>query len=65
MTSKYQHWRKSRRSNPDGECVELARASDGTIGVRDSKHAGTGPIVEFTRSEWTTLINRVRGTAPN
>lgn len=60
MIAKFPHWRKSRRSNPDGECVEVARAADGTIGVRDSKAHATGAILEFTPSEWSIFINRVR-----
>ncbi|WP_285700978.1 DUF397 domain-containing protein, partial [Actinomadura sp. NBRC 104412] len=47
MTKHYSGWRKSRRSDPNGHCVEIARASDETIGVRDTKQHGHGPILEF------------------
>lgn len=30
-------WRKSQRSNSQGQCVELARLSAGTVAVRNSR----------------------------
>jgi hypothetical protein len=33
MTAKYQTWRKSSHSDPDGQCIEVAEAAD----VRDSE----------------------------
>ncbi|RAY14057.1 DUF397 domain-containing protein [Actinomadura craniellae] len=58
MTAKFTHWRKSSISDPDGHCVEVARAADGTIGVRDSTGAPE-VIVEFTRRDWAGLLERV------
>ena len=60
MTSTaFTRWRKSSRSNGDGNCVEVAHAADGTVGVRDSKNP-TGPILTFTPSEWSAFTDGVR-----
>ena len=55
MTDKFASWRTSSYTEPDENCVEVASAADGTIGVRDSKDT-TGPILEFTRAEWTSFL---------
>jgi Domain of unknown function (DUF397) len=44
-----EQWRKSSRSN-NGTCVELARLSDGSIGVRNSNNPQAG-MVRFTPAE--------------
>ncbi|MGH3169445.1 MAG: DUF397 domain-containing protein [Trebonia sp.] len=43
-------WRKSGRSNPTGECVEMAPLPDGGIAVRNSRHPA-GPVLIFTHAE--------------
>ncbi len=58
MTHTFTDWRKSRRSEPDEKCVEIAAAADGTIGVRDSKDA-RGPVLEFDRTEWARFVERL------
>jgi hypothetical protein len=60
MTSRYEHWRKSSHSAPDGECVEVSGSPDGLIGVRDIKQRGRGPVLEFSREEWADFLQAVR-----
>ena len=43
-------WRKSRYSNPSGNCVEVAELPDGGIAVRNSRHP-SGPVLIYTRTE--------------
>lgn len=53
-------WRKSTRS-AQGDCVEVSyRADEGAILVRDTKADGTGPILAFTRSEWSAFLAGVQ-----
>jgi hypothetical protein len=59
MTREYSGWRTSSYTQPDENCVEVAAASDGTVGVRDSKDV-TGPILEFSRNEWGAFLSRTR-----
>ena len=47
-------WRKSVHSD-SGACVEVA-ASGNWIGVRDTKDAGGGPVLQFDRREWTAFL---------
>lgn len=60
MTDKFTHWRKSTRSGSSaGNCVEVAFAFDGTVGVRDSKAEGAGPVLEFSSASWATFLARL------
>jgi Domain of unknown function (DUF397) len=56
---KYDGWRKSRRSNSSGDCVEIA-AADHRVGVRDSKQHGHGPVLEFTAVGWEAFTTAIR-----
>jgi hypothetical protein len=59
VEKKYASWFKSTRSSAGDNCVEASFADNGDVGVRDSKDP-TGPILEFTGSEWTAFIAGVR-----
>ena len=52
-------WRKSRWSNPSGNCVEVAVLADGEIAVRDSRHP-SGPALAYTRAEMGAFLTRVK-----
>jgi hypothetical protein len=51
-------WRKSSLSTTNG-CVEVAFVDDG-VALRDSKHQGRGPVLEFTALEWQAFLAGVR-----
>ncbi len=48
-------WKKSRRSNPGGNCVELAALPHGGFAVRNSRHP-EGPALVYTREEIEAFI---------
>lgn len=49
-------WRKSGRSNPSGNCVELAALPDGGgVAVRNSRDP-QGPALIYTRDELTAFL---------
>jgi Domain of unknown function (DUF397) len=49
-------WQKSRRSNPSGNCVEMAALPDGTgIAVRNSRDP-EGPALVFTMAEIAAFV---------
>lgn len=52
-------WRKSRSSNPSGNCVELARLPGGEIAVRNSREPD-GPVLVYTRAEIAAFVGGAR-----
>jgi hypothetical protein len=52
----FTRWHKSSRSSGGDNCVEIAFAADGAVGIRDSKHHGAGPVLSFTPGEWAAFI---------
>jgi hypothetical protein len=54
------HWQKSRRSNPSGNCVELAALPGGAgIAVRNSRDP-QGPTLVYTMEEVTAFVHGAR-----
>jgi hypothetical protein len=52
-------WRKSRHSNPSGECVEVATLADGGVALRNSRHP-SGPALIYTRGEISAFLAGVK-----
>ena len=49
-------WRKSRRSNPSGNCVEMAALTNSSdIALRNSRDP-EGPALLYTRSEIAAFV---------
>jgi hypothetical protein len=52
-------WRKSRHSNPSGNCVEIAALPGGTIAIRNSRHPA-GPALICPRAEFAAFLAGAR-----
>jgi hypothetical protein len=54
-------WRKGRRSNGSGNCVEVARNLPGVVAVRDSKDPD-GPKLVLTPDAWQSFTASVKAS---
>jgi hypothetical protein len=52
-------WRKSRHSNPSGNCVEIAGLPGGTVAIRNSRHPA-GPALICTPAEFAAFLAGAR-----
>ncbi len=53
-------WRKSRRSNGSGNCVEVAALPEGPhVAIRDSKNP-SGPTLTLSPADWRTFTTRIK-----
>ncbi len=52
-------WRKSRYSNGQAECVEVARNLPGIIAIRDSKDPD-GTVLTFGSEQWRAYAAKVK-----
>ncbi|MEU8245146.1 DUF397 domain-containing protein [Nonomuraea sp. NPDC048916] len=48
-------WRKSRRSNPNGNCVEVARLPTGEVAMRNSRFPDD-PALVYTPAEIAAFV---------
>ncbi|MFG2090253.1 MULTISPECIES: DUF397 domain-containing protein [unclassified Spirillospora] len=60
MTPQYGTWRKSRISEANGACLEVAVSDHGTIGVRDSRQGDSSPVLDFSPREWGAFMQALR-----
>jgi Domain of unknown function (DUF397) len=60
MTSDSAGWHKSSHSGGQGgNCVEIAGHGRCVL-VRDTKQAGTGPVLEFSAQAWRRFADQVK-----
>jgi hypothetical protein len=52
-------WRKSRHSNPSGNCVEIAELPDGSVAIRNSRYP-SGPALICAAAEFSAFLASAR-----
>lgn len=52
-------WKKSSRSQTQGQCVEL-RLGDDAVQVRDSKLGDSSPVFDIAPADYATLIGDLK-----
>ena len=52
-------WVRSSLSFSNGNCVEVAELSGGSVAVRNSRDP-EGPVLTFTRGEWEAFLGGAR-----
>ncbi len=59
MTKLATGWKKSTRSGPNDNCVEISRTADGGAAVRDTKNRAAG---YFTANgeQWSTFLLAIK-----
>jgi hypothetical protein len=58
----YGGWRTSRHSGSSANCVQAAAAGR-TVGVRDTKQRGRGPVLEFAEVRWRAFVEAAKNGA--